>query len=153
MTGAAENKARAVTERILDATGKAMLAGDFETFRSYFLLPHFISTLDRKITLETEDEMHATFLKVREDYLRKQVTELIRYCDVAEFRGNDRIEAMHTTHLMSGNRRVVEPYPSFAVMKRVSGVWRVSSSQYALEKTTSVGRALHIQSQPTSTNS
>lgn len=137
--------AKQISETLLESTGTAMLAGDFETFATAFQLPHFISTNDQKTVLETTADLRETFLRVREDYLRKQITDLVRHCDVAEFRGPDTIEATHTTHLMAGNLRVNDPFPCYSILERRGGVWRIASSQYAVDKTTAVGHALSVQ--------
>jgi hypothetical protein len=136
--------AKKISQLFLDATAKAMLEGDFETLSAAFQLPHFISTNDKQTVLETQADLYEIFHRVREDYLRKQVTDLVRHCDVAEFRGPDTIDATHTTHMMSGNRRVNEPFPCYSILERTDGVWRIASSQYAVDKTTTVGHALHV---------
>jgi len=140
-----DSVARQIAQQLLELTANAVLEGDFTTFSAAFQLPHFIATNDRKAILETQADLHEMFHLVREDYLRKQVTDLVRHCDVAEFRGADTIESTHTTHMMSGNRRVNEPFPCYAVLERKDGVWRIASSQYAVDKTTSEGHALHVQ--------
>lgn len=137
--------AKQISELLLESTAKAMLAGDFEAFSTAFQLPHFISTNDQKAVMETEADLREIFFRVREDYLRKRVTDLVRHCDVAEFRGPDTIEATHTTHLMAGNLRVNAPFPCYSILERKGGVWRIASSQYAVDKTTTVGHALHVQ--------
>ncbi|MEQ6248775.1 hypothetical protein ABMC89_07790 [Sulfitobacter sp. HNIBRBA3233] len=135
--------AKDVSQRLLEITGTALLSGDFDRFMSCFHLPHCIETSDRKAVLETRDQMRAVFDRVVCDYRRKGVTDLVRVCDVAEFRGSDRIEATHTTHMMAGNYRVQDPFPAFCVIARVDGDWKLSASQYAVDNNTTVGRALH----------
>jgi len=139
--------AKKIAEALLEITGTAMLAGDFDTFAACFQLPHFISTADNKTVLETPEDLRETFLRVREDYLRKQVTDMVRHCDVAAFRDPDTIAVAHTTHLLSGNYRVTAPYPCYSIMEHRDGVWRVSSSQYAVDTSTSVGHALHVHAE------
>ena len=145
MDKANDARAKQISEALLESTATAMLKGDFETFAAAFQLPHFVSTSDHKATLETEEHLREIFFRVREDYLRKQVTDLVRQCDVAEFRGDNIIEATHTSHLMSGNRRVHEPFPCYSVLERRGGIWRIASSQYAVDKSMMVGHALHVQ--------
>lgn len=134
--------AKEISEYLLEKTAAALLAGDFEAFTPYFRLPHFIATSEQKTVLNTVEDMRAVFNRVVQDYTRKQITDLVRVCDVAEYRTKTRIEATHTTHMMSGNQRVGDPFPSFSVLELVDGRWVVTSSQYAVDKTTTVGRAL-----------
>ena len=81
-------------------------------------------------------------MKVAADYQRRRITDLIRVCDVAEFRTRTRIEAAHTTHMMCGSQRVADPFPCYSILEFIDDKWRVSSSQYAVDKTTTVGSAL-----------
>lgn len=134
--------AKEVSEEILEATGTAILCGDYATFKRYFRLPHFIATAETQRTIETEEEFQTLFAAVHEDYLRKQITDLVRICDVAEYRTPFRIEATHTTHMMAGDRRVTDPFPSFSVIEFNDGRWQISSSQYAVDSKTTVGRAI-----------
>ena len=134
--------AKEISEMLLKITGDALLSNDFETFAPCFHLPHLIETPDCKKVLENLDDMRVVFDRVSDDYHRRQVTNLVRICEVAEFRGDTRIEATHVTHMMCGNQRVVDPFPAFSVLEFIDGRWRVSSSQYAVDKHTAVGRAL-----------
>ena len=137
-------KAREIAEGFLEITGKALLSGDYESFVACFHLPHTIETPDQKTVLKTDAAFRRVFDRVCEDYRTRGVTDLIRICDVAEFRGPHRIESTHTAHLMSGSYRVVEPYPSFAVIERFGERWLITSSQYAVDQRTTVGRALSM---------
>jgi len=127
---------------LLEKTGKAMLSGDFKAFMRCFALPHIIETPDKKTVLKTRSAMREVFNTVVQEYADRGVTDLIRICEVAEYRGPFRVEATHITHMMSGNHRVQDPFPGFSVLEFIEGRWQVSSSQYAVDKTTTVGRAL-----------
>jgi len=137
-------EAKTISEALLARTGDAILSGDFETFAQCFSLPHFIATADCKTTLRTRTELRAVFDRVHEDYRRKRVTDLVRQCDVAEYRSQTRIEATHTTHMMSGPHRLMDPFPAFSVLELTDGAWRCAQSQYALDEQTTVGRALQV---------
>jgi hypothetical protein len=134
--------AKDVSQMMLEVTGKAILAGDFGAFAPHFHLPHFIATSEHKATLETLADLRHVFDKVRHDYLRKRITNLVRICEVAEYRTDSRIEATHITHMMAGDQRVTDPFPAFSVLEFIDGRWQVSSSQYAVDNNTSVGHAL-----------
>lgn len=127
---------------LLEKTAKAMLSGDFDTFALCFALPHVIETPDKKTILKSRAALREVFDSVVEDYANRRITDLIRICEVAEYRGPFRIEATHITHMMSGHFRVQDPFPSFSVLEYIEDRWQISSSQYAVDKTTTVGRAL-----------
>ncbi|MEP1765462.1 MAG: hypothetical protein ABJJ53_02225 [Sulfitobacter sp.] len=133
---------------ILEITGKALLAADFDTFASRFHVPHFISTIKDKTVLENNDDLLRVFKKVTQDYAIKGVTNLVRICEVAEYRTTTRIEATHTAHMMAGNDRIGPATPCFSVLEYIDGLWKVSSSQYAVDTKTTVGHALKLQRGP-----
>ena len=139
-----QEKAREIVEGFLDVTGRALLSGDYDSFLACFQLPHTIETPDQKTVLKTDAAFRRVFDLVVEDYRNRGITDLIRICEVAEFRGPHRIEEMHVSHLMAGNYRVVEPYPSYSVIERFGDSWRITSSQYAVDDRTTVGRALSM---------
>ena len=129
---------------LLELTGKALLSNDFSLFSHCFHLPHTFETADEKRVVKTKADLQEVFDYLVSDYLRKRITDLVRICEVADYRNDHRIEATHITHLMSGNQRVTDPFPAFSVLEFIDGRWQVSSSQYAVDKETTVGRALHV---------
>ncbi len=144
MTDMRPEKACEIADDILEQTGQAMLRDDFDGFAQYFRLPHVIETPDRKTELKTPDALRSVFDRVVEYYRNYRVTELIRFTEVGRFNGPTRIEYQHVTHMMSGNQRVLDPFPSYSVAELIGKTWLVTSSQYAVDKHTTVGRALHL---------
>lgn len=130
-----------IAQWLLDETGSAYMENDFDRFINCFDLPHRIETATCKQTVKTVDEFRTLFENVSQSYQVMQTTALVRICDIAEFRTPKRIEATHITHIMSGNRRVVPPYPCFSVLTLREGRWRVASSQYDVDLSTHIGRA------------
>ena len=135
---------------LLEITGTALLENDFRSLFECFHVPHFIATAEHKTVLETRQELRDIFDTAVAGYSRQQITNLVRFCEVAEYRSDTRIEAMHITHLMSGNQRVAEPFPSFSVLEFIDGRWQITSSQYAVDKTTPFGSAIENASGRTS---
>jgi hypothetical protein len=131
-----------ISELLLEVTAKAMLGNDFDAFARCFHLPHVIETPDRKTVLKSTAALRAVFDTVVADYANRGVTRLIRVCEVSEFRGPFRIEATHITHMMAGNLRVADPFPCFSVLEFIEDRWQCTSSQYAVDRRTTVGRAL-----------
>lgn len=122
----------AISDALLDSTGEAMKARDFSGFAPAFSLPHKITTFDAQKSIETVGELEAMFRMNCDYFAALQVTDIVRKCMSANFDGPDTVKAMHITHLMSGNRRVKDPYPSFSLITRTDGVWRVAKSDYAV---------------------
>ena len=127
---------------LLTLTGGALLGNNFSLFAQCFHLPHTIETGDNKCVLRTLTDLRAIFDSVVDYYAFKRVTDLVRITEVAEFRSETRIEATHITHMMSGDQRVLDPYPCYSVLEFIDDRWQTTSSQYAVDKTTTVGRAL-----------
>lgn len=131
-----------ISQAMLEATANAMLANDFDAFLEHFHLPHQIETGDCKRVLHTREEFRVVFDSVVEDYKLRRIDKLVRICEVAEFLSDTQIQATHTSHLMSGNLRVVDPFPCYSILDFIDGRWQISSSQYAVDKHTTVGRAI-----------
>ncbi|MEP5632494.1 MAG: hypothetical protein ABJP79_11495 [Tateyamaria sp.] len=143
MTGALGMEALEVSEMLLERTAQAILNDDFEGFSHCFAIPHKIDTPDRKVTLETRDALRTLFQGVVQDYKNRNVTALIRHCEVAEFRGPQKVEATHVSHVMSGHQRVVDPFHTYSVMQFTDNRWQISATQYTLDRQIPVGATLH----------
>jgi len=134
--------ARQISEDLLERSGASLVQGDFETFADCFLLPQDMETFEGRRSIETRDQMREIFEAVRQFHQRSGVTELVRHCVEAEFRTEDIVEATHESRLVAGERLIQRPYPVFSVLKRVDGVWRVASSQYAIVDAPGLNQAL-----------
>lgn len=142
MLSADGHTAREISEALLEITGKALIGNDFESFERCFHVPHLIETPDEKRVLKTQAALRRVFDCVVEDYRNRNITDLIRITEVAEFRGPFRVEATHCTHMMSRHLRVMDPFPCFSVLEFIDDRWQCTSSQYAVDQKTTVGRAL-----------
>lgn len=131
-----------VSEMLLERTATSLLSNDFDLFARCFYVPHVIETPDRKTILKTTGALREVFGHVVQDYADRNVTKLLRICEMAEFRGPLKIVAMHVTHMFSGNLRVMDPFPTYGVLEFIDNRWQATSSQYAVDSKTTVGRAL-----------
>jgi hypothetical protein len=134
-----------VSKMLLEATRVALFSGDFDAFAACFHLPHHMASAEDEKVLKTRDDLHDVFLSVTADLARRRITNLVRVCEVAEYSSATSIKATHMTHLMSGSQRVNSPYPSLSIIELIDGRWKVAASQYDVDKTTMVGRALDAQ--------
>ena len=123
---------KAVSESLLEKTGAAYKSGDAESVVQCFLLPQEMGTFEGRRLMETPEQLRDTFEAVRLYHRRLGVTQMVRHCLVAEYKDADTIEATHESRLLSGQRLVQRPYPAFSVLKRIGGVWKIASSQYAI---------------------
>lgn len=134
--------ARAIAEDLLERTGAALLRRDADAFVAAFAVPHRLSTYDRSRILQDEDALRRVFHRMCDEFAAMGVTDITRECLSARFRDPDTIAQTYISHVMSGTRRLREPYPCFSVLVRQGGTWKVQSSDYALPATSGQARAL-----------
>lgn len=121
-----------IAQNILDITGTALLKGDFQTFMKCFSLPQRLETFEGLRVMTTEAEMEATFNELYRHLQNNGIVDSVRLCKEAEFRDADTIALMHETRLLSKMKQIHSSYPAMSEMKRVDGVWKLSSGTYAI---------------------
>lgn len=119
-----------------------MLNGDFESLCHCYSVPHTIETPEGKITIQTHDALKVLFKKIVQNYRTRNVTALIRYCETAEFRGSNRVEATHVSHQMSGSQRIMAPFHGYSVIEFIDNRWQLTSTQFAIDKKNHAGAVL-----------
>lgn len=128
-----EMSAEDVVNYTLDRTGEALDTGDFDLFHSVFHLPHRISTFEGTKILKTDADLREVFNDARMHRQFMGATGVIRYVVSAEYKTPTQVEGVHMTHVMAGELRIKEPYPTFAIVKWIDGAWKVVSSDYAID--------------------
>ena len=136
--------AQDISEHLLERTGEAMLAGDFDSFAACFALPYEVETVDGNRLIETRDSLHLTFDNVHAHLLKQQVTLMARHCVSASFRGPDEVAATHETRLISRDILVQEPYPAFSILrKQADDAWRITYTSYVIVDSSDLNAALN----------
>ncbi|QDC08402.1 hypothetical protein FHY55_03710 [Oceanicola sp. D3] len=136
MTGGSDTsaeEARAISQGVLDITGAAYSARDFAAYAPHFVVPGDVHAFGGVRLVKDLADLHDLFMDVAAYFDSIQVTALIRSCISAEFDGPDVIKATHITRMMSGTQLLAPPFPGFSLLRRIDGVWKVSSSQYATD--------------------
>jgi len=135
--------AKDVSEMLLARTGDAMMDGDFGTFFDCFCLPYELETVDGARSLQTAEDMRATFTAVRAHLTKNRVTLMARHCVSADFRTADEVAATHETRLISKDILVQAPFPAFSVLRRQpSGAWKIASTSYMIADSDELNAAL-----------
>jgi len=134
--------ARDVSEYFLDLTARAILRRDADTVLRCFALPQKFRTAGSTATVSTPEEIVAVMDRMRDHLESIGATRLERNCVAADFRGPDRVEATHVSRLLRGDEDLVPPYPVFTVLERRDGVWRIVSSDYAVDDDSAQGQIL-----------
>lgn len=138
----AGQSARDIIELMLSKTGNAVLQNDFEAMSACFSVPFVHETPDTKIVVRTKEEHGIFFDKLIEGYRRKNVTEIIRICEDAQFVSPTMIRSLHVSHLMSGDQRLENPMPTLATTELFETTWRITAAQYIASRQNPVGYAM-----------
>lgn len=122
----------AVSQDLLDRTGRGLMTGEAALYLECFQLPLTIATFEGQSRITTQDDLLTIFSATRAYLVRAGVTDLVRHCLHASFANPDTIKATHESRYLSGNRLVQRPAVAFSMLRRIDGVWLVSDSQYAI---------------------
>ena len=122
-----------VSQALLNLTGQALIEGDFDAFALVFHTPQHMATMAGPIYMETAEDMRRAFDEMHKHLQGIGATDLIRKCVAAEFKSPTRIEATHTSEVLKGGQRLNGPYPSFSVLEKIDGHWKVTGGEYALD--------------------
>jgi len=134
--------AKEISELLLEVTGRGLLAGDFDGFSTAFHLPHTVDSPAGTYVLRAREDLRSVFQSVRKIFVAQGVTDLVRVCESAVFQSPTRVGATHVTHFMAKDRRVNNPFPTYSVLERHDGQWKIATSQYAMDPDSPEGRTL-----------
>ncbi|WP_300033833.1 hypothetical protein [uncultured Roseobacter sp.] len=124
--------AKDVSEHLLELTGGALMAGDFELFLTCFQLPYRLETFEGNRVLNTSEDLRVVFDAVRAHYNKCGVTQMFRHCVEARFRDPATIAATHETRLISGTVITQEPFAVYSILEHTGEKWVITSSSYAI---------------------
>lgn len=131
-----------IATRLLDLTGQALLNGDAAGFIDCFSVPHRVSTFEESYIIADKAGLRRVFFQMCASLRQLGVTDMVRHCIAASFRDVDTVAHSHISHLMAGHVQACEPYPCFSILRRQDGIWRVASSDYALDSSSLQAKAL-----------
>ncbi|NNE52976.1 MAG: hypothetical protein HKN30_11320 [Sulfitobacter sp.] len=124
--------ARKIAEAVVAATGRALLADDFDAFHRHQELPQPIETFGGRKTVQSAAQMREIFQSVRGHQKRLGVTRLDRRVQEAKFVDEDHIEVIYQSDAYRGDELVQTPYPSFAILRRYGDQWKFVYCMYAV---------------------
>lgn len=126
-------EARAICQRLLDATGRAYLERDFAAYASNYAVPSDLHSFGAVRLVADIADLHELFAEILAYFDSIGLTSLKRECLSAEVTRPDTISASFVSRLFSGERLLAPPVPAFALLRREDGAWRFASSQYATD--------------------
>ena len=121
------SEAAAILQSYLDEVTKAVLAGDWETYRDGVTLPCAVVSHNESKVVETEDDLRAGYDSFRATLLGQKVTDYIRLVEDASFLDRDLISGSYLTHILAGGHRILAPFKSIMVLRLVGNRWRAAS--------------------------
>ena len=137
--------AREIIEPMLRKTSTAILTNDFDAMNDCFSLPLLLETSETKMIISSVEEHRRLFERLVEGYFSRNVTDIIRVCEVAEYVAPTVIRSLHISHVMSGDQRVDDPMPTLATTELIDGSWKIVAAQNAASKNVPVGRAMDLR--------
>lgn len=146
MMSTASIQPKAVSQDLLDRSGRGLLTDTPSLYLDCFHLPMTICTFEGKNHIDNHDDLMAIFSATRAYLIRAGVTDLVRHCLHAAFSGPDTIKATHESRYLSGSRLHLRPVVAFSVLRRIDGLWGVSDSQYAISDSPALAAAVSLQS-------
>ena len=121
------SEAAAILQSYLDEVTKAVLAGDWETYRDGVTLPCAVVSHNESKVVETEEDLRAGYDSFRATLLGQKVTDYIRLVEDASFLDRDLISGSYLTHILAGGHRILAPFKSIMVLRLVGNRWRAAS--------------------------
>jgi len=118
------------------------MSGDFDAFAEVFHLPQTLGTIEGTLHINTRDDLRAVFDRVHQNFVNRGVTHLLRFCEAASFRSETQMEATHVSHFMVGQLRINDPFPTFTTFEWIDNGWKITKTEYALDRSTPEGRAM-----------
>jgi hypothetical protein len=128
-----EMTAEDVLNYTLDRTGQGLDTNDFDLFATQFDFPHRISTFEGTTVLNTPEELETVFDGVIAHRKFIGATTVIRHVLSASYKTPTHVEGVHMSHVMAGELRIKEPYPSFSIIKWIDNSWKITASDYAID--------------------
>ncbi|WP_417210115.1 hypothetical protein [Antarctobacter sp.] len=135
--------AKKVASSLLDATGRALMSGDFDAFAGCFRLPQSIGTIDGVRLLNTKADLERAFDRVRAHYADIGLAKLDRWIELALFDGPTVIRSCHMTHIRSADGQLLkDPVVTLSQLVCENDQWRIAGMLYSVPSDSDHGRAL-----------
>lgn len=136
MVGLKQETAYEIGYALLNRTKRAYFEDDFPLFASAFLLPHEHVTLHGWAVLQTEEDLRVLFDRMKAEFQRLEVDDIVRPLVSAEFVTPFNILATAESHIFSRGRRVAEPYAVQSTLLLCGTEWRIATANYCIPLST-----------------
>lgn len=121
-----------ILQTFLDDMAKAVMEGDFPTYRRSTCLPFHLITHDSNIVVTTEEDLRQGFESFRSLLQTQRVTDYIRLVESVQRLDDTLITGRYVSHLIAGAMRVVPPFHSQITLRLSDDRWQAASITNAL---------------------
>lgn len=135
--------AHGIASSLLDATGRALVSGDFDGFIRCFRLPQTIAAIDNVQHLNTKADARRVFDKIRAHYSDVGLSRLERRIELALFDGPEVIQSCHVARLLAEDG--TDAKPQVETLSRLvceEGQWLIARTQAIVPGASALGQAL-----------
>lgn len=119
--------AAVILQDYLDVVGAAVMAGDWETYRSKVCIPFNLVTHSANITVDTQDMLRDGYDTFCSTLKSQRVTDYIRLVQSAARLDTNLISGSYVTHIIASDTRVVPPYRSQITLRWECEMWTAAS--------------------------
>ncbi len=123
--------ARAIYQDLLDRIGAARDANDFDTYATYFCLPHLVQSFDRRAHITSREQLQKLFNDLQQELQVHNITTMARLCTGANFVDERTITGGHTVWVVNRENKLHDSYISLTTVRLGPDGWQVGDSQYA----------------------
>ncbi len=124
--------AMAVLQKFLDETSRAVLDGDWETYRRRVILPFTLVTRTATMVVEDEDRLRMGFESFNQMLSLQRATHYICRTETATMLDPNLIAGGYSTHIFSGGLLIVPAFRSQVTLQLRDGMWRAATISNAL---------------------
>ncbi|QJF50197.1 hypothetical protein [Roseobacter ponti] len=131
-----------ISDDLLEKSGAAIMAADFDAFRPHFAVPQKLETFDGQRWIDSPEVLEEVFRDIVTYMRTTGVTDLIRHCVEASYKGPATIVTTYETRMLRGTELIQRPFPGFSVLRFSSDGWQVSGCVVAIADAPEYSRAL-----------
>ncbi len=131
-----------LSDRLLEQSSAAIMAANFDAFRPHFAVPLKLETFDGKRWIDNPEVLKEVFCDIVAYMRTTGVTDLIRHCVEASYKGPATIVTTYETRMLRGTELIQRPFPGFSVLRFSSHGWQVSGCVVAVADAPEYSRAL-----------
>ena len=133
--------AEAIADYLLETTGAAYMARDFDKFLLCFNLPQPVGTFSGDRVIETADEVREVFDAICAQFDARGVLDLRRKTLHARFLDPDTVETTFISQMVMRGYQLSDETTGHSLLGRVDGRWKILDGRYATTDT-AIARAL-----------